>query len=357
MEVVLQVCAYGAEYGGNFIASLENLEKELLSKGYKTIYAFCEKARTKKWCQDISERTKIYYLPEAKARILPGTYRIFQKIYKENDISMIHTHFELYDIPATVMAPKSAKVFWHLHDPIKTDKGVRKFLWKFQYGFVGKKAILIAVSEVYRQKVIELGFPEEKSYLLLNGIDTSRLERKSKKQNGPLRFLSFGWDFYRKGDDLLLNTSQRLYEEGYQFEIWLNGNDVTWNKTKEYLNGKKLPFLKYVKQTCDISKLYNSCDVFVQASRKETFSYAVCEASYLEMPVISSDIAGLEWAHELPNVSFFENENEEELYERMKEFLLGKTYNEEIYKKSQEVIKNKYTVQAWSKNMMKYYNI
>ena len=32
MRTILQVCAYGAEYGGNFIASLEILEEELEKK-------------------------------------------------------------------------------------------------------------------------------------------------------------------------------------------------------------------------------------------------------------------------------------------------------------------------------------
>ena len=37
MRTILQVCAYGAEYGGNFIASLEIFEEELEKKGYITI--------------------------------------------------------------------------------------------------------------------------------------------------------------------------------------------------------------------------------------------------------------------------------------------------------------------------------
>ena len=37
---VLQVCAYGADYPGNFIASLEALEAALKDKGIHTIYAF-----------------------------------------------------------------------------------------------------------------------------------------------------------------------------------------------------------------------------------------------------------------------------------------------------------------------------
>ena len=81
MRTILQVCAYGAEYGGNFIASLEILEEELEKKGYRTIYAFCDKAKDKGWCKRIEERTKVYYLPEAKARILPRTYLLFNQIY------------------------------------------------------------------------------------------------------------------------------------------------------------------------------------------------------------------------------------------------------------------------------------
>ena len=37
MRTILQVCAYGAEYGGNFIASLEILEEELEKKGYLSL--------------------------------------------------------------------------------------------------------------------------------------------------------------------------------------------------------------------------------------------------------------------------------------------------------------------------------
>ena len=63
---VLQVCAYGADYSGNFIASLEALEDALKEKGIKTIYAFVEKASVKPWCKEIQTRTKVYFLPEAR---------------------------------------------------------------------------------------------------------------------------------------------------------------------------------------------------------------------------------------------------------------------------------------------------
>ena len=163
---VLQVCAYGADYPGNFIASLEALEQVLAEKGIQTIYAFVGKAKSKDWCQNIQKRTKVYFLPEAKARILPATYQKFRQIYQENHIDIVHTHFELYDIPVTLTAPKSVKIFWHLHDPIDLGKGLRKILWKLQYGVVGKRAQLLAVSDSYRNIVIQLGVPQDQTHTI-----------------------------------------------------------------------------------------------------------------------------------------------------------------------------------------------
>ena len=168
---VLQVCAFGAEQPGNFIASLEALERALANKGVQTIYAFVERAADRAWCKEIAKRTKVYFLPEAKARILPKTYQVIRRIYEENSVDVLHTHFELYDIPATVTAPKNVKVFWHLHDPIVPGNGLRSTLWKLQYGHVGKRATLLSVADYYRNVAVSLGFPKEQTELILNGID------------------------------------------------------------------------------------------------------------------------------------------------------------------------------------------
>lgn len=357
MGIILQVCAYGAEYAGNFIASLEVLEEELLKKGYTTIYAFCNKARNKSWCKRIEERTKVYYLPESKARILPRTYKIFKQIYKDNEVDIVHTHFELYDIPATVMAKKKTFIYWHLHDPINVSDGVRGLLWRFQYGVVGKRAKLLAVSDFYRKKVISIGFAEEQSQVILNGIDTSRLEVGHFSEKQKYQFLTLGWDFYRKGDDIIIEACKRLYDEGYKFYLLLNGNDSTWPILEQFLKSKEYPFLIKGYPTKKIGELYKSANIFIQASRKETFSYAVCEASYMGMPVISSDIVGLEWAHQLPTVSFFENENVEDLYDLMKMFLDGKHFTEKEYYRTKAIIDSEYTIQAWSHKVMKIYNL
>lgn len=353
---VLQVCAYGAEYSGNFIASLEALEAALREKGIHTIYAFIERAADKDWCKQIQQRTKVYFLPEAKARILPKTYRAFQKIYKENDISIVHSHFELYDIPATVMAPKKTKVFWHLHDPVSTWKGLRGLLWKTQYGVVGKRATLLSVAEKYRDIVVSMGFPKEQAHVLLNSINLARVRKDAPAVEKKYQFLTFGWDFFRKGDDIILGACDRLEKEGYKFRLLLNGNKQTWPDLENYLGGRKPEYLITGDPVEDINELFHASELFIQASRRETFSYAVCEAAYSGLPVISSEIHGLEWAHNLPTVSFFENEDVDGLYQLLKEHLDGQRKNApEDVAKTQMIIEQNYSLQVWVDKVIGYY--
>lgn len=354
---VLQVCAFGAEHPGNFIASLEALEYALASKGVTTIYAFVERAADKDWCKEISKRTNVYFLPEAKARILPKTYQVMRKIYTENKVDIVHTHFELYDIPATVTAPKNSKVFWHLHDPIMPGNGVRSILWKLQYGHVGKRATLLSVADYYRNVVVELGFPKDQTELVLNGIDLNRVSKKAADVTQEYDFLTFGWDFERKGDDLIIKACDILEQEGYQFKLLLNGNDATWVKLDAFLNGRVPSYLVKGNPVKGVDELFGKSKVFIQASRRETFSYAVCEAAYAGLPVISSDIAGLEWAHKLPTVKFFRNEDVNDLYARMKEFLDGKAIPEADVYATQSHIEKNLSIAAWAEHIIAYYGL
>lgn len=355
---VLQVCAYGAEYPGNFIASLEALEEALSKKGIRTIYAFIERAATMPWCRAIQKRTKVYFLPEAHARILPRTYALFRKIYKENSVDLVHSHFELFDIPATIMAPKNTKVFWHLHDPIDINTIRRKRLTKLQYGTFSKRAILLAVAEQYRKNVVDLGFPEPQSHTILNGINLNRIHTNAEHcVNKTYDFLTFGWDFYRKGDDVILKACDRLAAEGYSFRLLLNGNEKTWPELDQYLEGRSPQYLQRGNPVSDINTLFADCKVFIQASRRETFSYAVCEAAYAGLPVISSDIAGLEWAHNLPTVSFFPSEDDESLYSLMKRHMDSSPSHVYDLSTTRKIITEDYSLSAWTRNVINAYNI
>ncbi len=355
MKSILQVCAFGAPNPGNFIASLVALQREMSRCGYETIYAFPEKARDKVWCRQLAQSQRVYFLPEAKARILPKTYQILRRIYKENHVQIVHSHFELYDIPATVTAPRGTKVFWHLHDPLNIKKDLRGILWRIQYGMIGKRAQLLSATDFYKDLVIGLGFPKAQARTIINCIDTSRIQCNP-RATPEFDFLTFGWDFYRKGDDVIIQACDRLHQEGFHFKLLLNGNEQTWHVLDEFLGGRDRSYLVKGNPVDDVNELFANARVFLQASRRETFSYAVCEAVYAGLPVICSDIAGLEWAHEIPLVDFFESENVEMLYRHMKE-RLNKGEGPEVIAKSRSMIEQKYSLETWVNKVVRAYDV
>lgn len=345
--VVLQACAFAAPAPGNFISSLLSLERSLADKGIKTIYAFPERARDKEWCKEIEKRTKVYFLPEAQARLRINTYKIFRTIYGENKVGIVHSHFELYDIPATVTAPKSARVFWHLHDALKEnyDKSTfsRKILTKMQYGVFSRRAFLLSVSEEHALFAEQLGFKKENITYLPNGINTSRIDIeqidlcKSKK-----KALMFGWEVYRKGVDVLVDAVKSM---AYGIQVKVIGQDECERYLTDANVSEKIEFSKPVS---DINILYKEALVFLHISRAEGLSYAFLEALYAGLPIICSDIPENLFSQEFRNILWVKCGDAEDLKTALETVSDGtwKVQQEDI-DHNRELIEKKYSVTSW----------
>lgn len=352
MKSILQVCAFGAPSPGNFIASLSALQKKMSEYGYETIYAFPEKARDKEWCKRLVESNKVYFLPEAKARILPKTYCILRQIYKENQVQIVHSHFELYDIPTTIMAPKSVKVFWHLHDALRENyiKGSvsRKILTKIQYSLFGKRAILLSVSKEHAYFVESLGFNRNRIFYFPNGINTSRIVLITEKSYSS-DFLMFGWDVKRKGVDLALEAMKHL--DSHQIRILVVGEE----KCKKYLQLNKVPGIVYKEPVKDVNELYSKVKAFLHISRAEGLSYALLEAIYAGLPVICSDIPENQFARKFRNVIFVKSGDCTEIVNAMLAIDAQTTYSIEDAAYNRNIIDKQYSLETWCTNLAKFY--
>lgn len=355
---ILQLAAYAAEYGGNFIHSLIALDEKLTEKGHNVIYAFPESAKECDWVKELKKNRKIYYLPLAKARIRISTYLLISRILKENNVDIIHSHFELYDIPASFVANRHIKIFWHLHDAIYEKDSIKNRLCRcIQYRFLSKNSQLISVAEYYRVMAVKLGMPDKKSYTVINCLDLSRIDTQCGNYNSKIwDYLLMGWDYYRKGTDIVFSACELLCEEGYNFKLLLNGNEQTWPFVYKYFDDKLPIWLEVCAPVNDVNELFRKSKTFISASRKETFSYAVCEAAYSGMNVISTDIPGLEWARNVDSVEMIESENVIELKNKMKESL-GKSKDDKLIKNSQQYIAENFSIDVWVKKIMEIYGV
>lgn len=346
---ILQICAYAAPYGGNFIKSLIALASEAKIDNVETIFCFPERNRKIQWCKDLESSYKIYYVPLAHARFLPKTYIMLKRIFRENpDIAYAHSHFELYDTPLSLMAPKGVKVFWHLHDAIGTYlHGIHKLIWKLHYSLFSKRAILLSVSEKHLSIAVKLGFNPQNAYYEPNAIDTERVQKIATVRKTTSDFLIFGWDYYRKGVDIAEHAVSKLGNGTILGIIGLRQEKII--KCEGYT-------IKEMKSSADINKVLASTKCFLHISRAEGLSYALLEALYSGLPVIVSDIEENQVAKDFPTAIMVHNEDVDGIVEVMDQLQKGiiKITDDAICK-SRKMIQESFSIQSWAKRIYEDY--
>ena len=356
---ILQVCAYAAEYEGNFMKSLYSLENKLNSLGHNVYYAFPEKAKEMLWCQRLEKRTKVFYLPLKMARMKPKTYLYLRKIIKENEIKLVHSHFELYDLPLAMVC-KNVKMVWHIHDAIENlynrTSFLRKMLYKIQYGFLSKKANIISVSEKHLEFTKKFGLRSKNTTVILNGTDLQRIKKVNCDKKKEFDFLIFAWEFDRKGGKYAIEAAEKLEEEGYKFKIAFVGNDNLW-RNPQILNVEKKPWLIKQEFVVDVNELYQKSRCFLHISLAEGCSYALEEAIYSGIKVICSNISENSFAFDFPTVSVIKSGDSNALKEAMKTFLDGNSLSDEKdVELSRKYIQDDYSLDAWSNKVINFYN-
>lgn len=345
---ILHICAYAAPYGGNFLKSLLFLDKEVQKKGYETVFCFPEKNKDLDWCKQLEVTYKVYYVPLAHARILLKTYLVLKRIFKENpDIVIAHSHFELYDEPLSITAPRSVKVFWHVHDAIGNYlHGFYKWVWKAHYNLFIKNVQLLSVSEKHKDVIINLGFPKERIHYVPNGIDTSTIDLVESTNKQPFVFTVFGWDYFRKGVDLAIDAMNNVKGMSQLHIVGGSNKEADTDKIRQIVPSK------------NINDIFKASSCFLHISRAEGLSYALLEALYFGLPVIVSDIPENLITKDCPTAYYVKSESVNEIKDWMQRFINEQYHctTEEIMK-TREIIDCQFSLIAWSKQIIKHYGI
>lgn len=352
---VLQICAYAAPYAGNFIKSLCALDAALEKRGIETVYAFPETARTKPWAVDLSDRRTCYFLPLTKARILPKTYGTLQKIFRDNpDIHIAHSHFELYDFPLVMMAPKHTAVFWHLHDAIASISGLKhRVAHKVQYGLFHRRVRLLSVAEKHLDYVVRLGFPKENSELIPNGIDTDSIHLVEREwQNRRYDFLMFGWVYKRKAVDVCAEACKKRSRPA---NVAIVGNEDTKRRLSEQFGA--VAGLSVINPVNDVNDLLCDTKCFLHISRDEGQSYALLESLYAGLPVICTNIPSNSFASQFPTVRMIASEDAIGLMSTMDEFLSNGEPTKLDVEATRRIIDENYSISSWVKRIIVAYGL
>jgi glycosyltransferase involved in cell wall biosynthesis len=162
--------------------------------------------------------------------------------------------------------------------------------------------IVFCVSEDLRKACLDAGVAPQRCLLLPNAIDTDAFRRRrsiaeAKAQLGfPSQrtlLLAIGRLAAEKGFDLLIDAVGQLLREGLDVELWIAGRgaqeDALRNRAQLLAPGR----VKLLGHRRDVPELLEAADVFVLSSLREGLPNVVLEAMALEVPVVSTAVAGV----------------------------------------------------------------
>ena len=381
MEIknIIYICNYAAEYPGNFISSLVLLSKKVIEQNKEVYYIFPEMAKNKEWLKLLPVDKKNIIFIDFNAKGLDFKLKELKKILKPKE-TIIHTHFVDGVILFKLKKHYPRKnIIIHFHNTMKTEKNMIMSIIKIivrNFAYMGLK--IVAVSPTYLPKVQKYYFLNKDIDMITNAIDFESLELRSEDIDIDLNLdprnynmLIFGSAFYRKSVDIAIQAINKVNDINDKLE------NKKYNKYKLYITSDKIEetkklVLKHSKNKEDLGNifeviptvtnvgaLYKKINLFLSVSRRETFAYAVLEASLTnsKVQIIASDIIGQDTLKIIDGINWVELENVEQLTKKIIEVskLLSKEL-ESIKEKQIQSAKKEFDIKNWVKSNLKLYN-
>lgn len=360
---ILIFANYGSVYKGNFIQSVQVLEKKLISEGNTVHWMFPEKARKSDWIKEMkSHGSALEFLHLSS---IGQTVSRIRNYVKANQINVVHIHF--IDLKIMIMfriallGISGITYRIHLHNHYPVDTGVKKLLRKWSE----KDCVFLCCSYSVAQDLLNRGYPNEKVITVENCIEFSRLDIinedaycKSVFFNNRWKLMMFGFDYERKGVDLALKAVSAINRERvYQVQLYISlssNRELVKGKIKETFQGEIPEWITLLEPRNDIATYYNRVDAFLSASREEGFCYALLEAAYRKVQLIASWIPAQNDLL-IPECFWFESGNADDLKIKIEE-CIREPKSKPLLEKQKQVIVQHYNLNEWANKVVCCYS-
>jgi glycosyltransferase involved in cell wall biosynthesis len=250
-----------------------------------------------------------------QAKYLSNTYRFIEKeILTQVKIDIIHSHFSY---PAGFLGTIIQK-----RKRIPSIITEHTWIKKYFRSWIHKKCVLYALKNSSGVISVSIALKDDialfcsrKVSVIPNVIEVDKFYLSEKHDHKTLNIgILGGMGNYRKGLDILIKSVSLLKDMDLMVHIGGDGILLEKFKTLSKESGvfEKCKFYGEI-LTEDISGFYSRLDVFVLASRDETFGVVVVEAIASGLPVIATDCGGPKEIITRDTGLLVEKENPEEL--------------------------------------------
>ncbi|MDH3197664.1 MAG: glycosyltransferase family 4 protein [Candidatus Krumholzibacteria bacterium] len=369
---VLQVAWFAAPHGGGFIASLVALGERLAQAGWRQVLALPRAARERDWFGELAAGPAAIQLLSTPSAF--ALAREVAAIAGRERACILHAHFVPSTIPVWLASrwlrarARPCTAVWHLHSPHAVAPSLpRRVRDLVKYGLIARDVHTIVVSEGGLLTMTERGLSAHRAHVITNGVDVSRLERPAVRTRMAVReaftvaaddrvILLSGWHPRFKGADLAIDAAARVAERRGDVRLVVIGTEALRAYVDARFPGGIPPWLRIAAPTDDFAGYLCAADLFLSASRVEGFPYAIAEAMAAGLPVVASDIRGMEWTRAAPGVVRFPSENVEALTQAIERVLAwSPPERETMTAANRKLVYENHTVGEWASRVFALY--
>ena len=351
--------AYSLDLGG-IEKALVILVNKLQEKGYDITLVLEKKQGI--FLNEINPQIKIIeYAPSDSKNIIQ---RKLINLFKRIKFTIKHKNkfdfsacFATYSLPASFVArtaSKNSALWCHMDYVEQYQNDIEKVKEFFKEKKYKEFRNIIFVSE-QGKKTFKKVFPEMKNvYAINNIIDYKNIIKKSQEsvkeeinKNNTI-FLNVGrHDEEQKKLSRIIEACNKLKKEGLKFKIIFVGDGKNNEEYKKMIKNYKLEkHIIFLGKKENPYPYFKVADCILLSSDYEGYPVVFTEAMVLNKPIITTNVSGSD--NIKGKYGFVIEKNTEQLYEKMKEFILNgyeikkqfnpEEYNKEIKEKLEEII-------------------
>lgn len=280
---------------------------------------------------DYSIKSKLYRKYWGGMLRLPESFMYKWFVKEKYDIEIAFIHGWSTKFISASNNKKSKKIAWVHVDLVTWNRvdGVFKSLDHHKNAY-SKFDEVLCVSKTVKEG-IESKYGVRNAKVLYNPIDRDKILKLSNEEldisndSNKIKLISVGRLSEQKGYDRLLRVFNKLNKEGFNLELTLVGSGEKYKELNNYIkeNGleNNVSLLGYKENPY---KYVKSSDLFVCSSLSEGFSLVIGEAMAIGIPVVSVDCPGPNELLEYGVYGKLVENNEEGLYNGIRELILNK---------------------------------
>jgi phosphatidylinositol alpha-1,6-mannosyltransferase len=198
----------------------------------------------------------------------------------------------------------------HAHEVVYSEENLTKRLAErlkyLQAWFLKQSAVVIAVSEYTKNRIVDIGVSESNIEIVNNGVvpekfETDQTHEIREKNQDDYFILTVARLEPRKGHDMVIRALPKMQEKIPNVTYLIAGNGEYKNHLRQLTTdigvSESVEFLGYVPDD-ELPSLYNSADVFLMPNRREGtsvegFGIVFLEANAAGIPVVGGNHGGV----------------------------------------------------------------